>query len=150
MPHSLANVLIHIIFRTKTREILIPADQVRNLHAYIATVCRTHNCPAHAVGGTEDHVHIAASLARTVTISDLVRATKANSSRWLRGESAVSTAFAWQAGYGAFSIGESQLDALKGDIARQGEHHRRVTFRDEFLLFLERYKIDYDERDLHI
>jgi REP-associated tyrosine transposase len=150
MPHSLANVLVHIIFRTKIPRIGIPPDQITDLHAYITAVCRNHDCPAHAVGGTEDHVHIVASLARTVTVSDLVRTIKANSSRCLKQKSSVDAAFAWQSGYGAFSIGQSQLDSLTQYIARQAEHHQRVTFKEEFLLLLDRYKIDYDERDLHL
>jgi REP-associated tyrosine transposase len=148
MAHSLANILIHLVFRTKTSDHSIPSDLLPSLHKYIATVCKSHNCPAHAVGGTTDHVHVVVSLVRTVAVSDLARTIKANSSRSLRQKSAVS--FAWQSGYGAFSIGQSQLDALKCYVARQAEHHRRVTFREEFLLLLQKYRIEYDERDFHV
>jgi len=106
----------------------------------------TCECPAHKIGGTADHVHIALSLARTVIIADLVRTIKADSSKWIKAQRESLSGFAWQNGYGAFSIGQSQLDSLRRYIAQQNEHHRVRTFQEEFREFLRRYNVKYDER----
>jgi REP element-mobilizing transposase RayT len=114
MPQSLANILVHVIFSTKNRVPLILPEIEGELYPYLASICRAHGCPAHAAGGTENHVHIACSLGRTVSVSDLVQEVKRNSSKWIKTKGARYRAFAWQNGYGAFSIGQSQLGALKG------------------------------------
>jgi len=146
MPQSLANVLIHVIFSTKNRAPLIHAAIADELYAYLATACRTCQCPALTVGGTTDHVHILCSLARTVSIADLLEAIKADSSKWVKKWQPALSGFAWQNGYGAFSIGQSQVGAVKRYIGRQSDHHRRRTFQDEFREFLRRYEVPYDER----
>lgn len=146
MAQSLANILLHLIFSTKNRAPFIDPDLERELFPYLATICRTCKCPAHAVGGTDDHVHIACSLARTITVADLLQEIKADSSKWIKTKGAQYGRFEWQAGYGAFSIGQSQLPALRQYIACQREHHKRKTFQEEFREFLQRYQIEYDER----
>jgi len=146
MPQSLASILVHVIFSTKNRVPLILPDIERELYPYLASICRAHGCPAHAVGGTENHVHIACSLGRTVSVSDLIQDVKRSSSKWIKTKGARYDSFAWQNGYGAFSIGQSQLGALKGYIDGQKEHHRVKTFEEEFREFLTRYQIEYDDR----
>jgi putative transposase len=146
MPQSLANVLLHIVFSTKVRVPLISPEIEEDLWAYLATVCRTLDCPAHAIGGMPDHVHIACSLSRTTTIADLLNALKSDSSKWIKALDGKQRDFAWQAGYGAFSIGQSQLDEVRRYIARQKEHHRVRTFQDEFREMLQRYEVPFDER----
>jgi len=141
MPQSLANILVHVIFSTKNRAPLILPETEDELYPYVASICR-----AHAVGGTENHLHIACSLARTITVSRLIEEIKRSSSKWMKTKGARYRAFAWQNGYGAFSIGQSQLGSLKGYIARQKEHHRVKTFEEEFREFLKRYQIEYDDR----
>lgn len=146
MPQSLANVLLHIIFSTKNRVPWIPVDIERELHPYLATICRNHGCPSHEIGGTDDHIHIVCSLARTVTVSSLLAEVKASSSKWIKTKGNQYAGFSWQAGYGAFSIGQSQLETVKKYIVGQREHHRRKTFQEEFREFLEKYQVPHDER----
>jgi REP element-mobilizing transposase RayT len=146
MPQSLANILLHVIFSTKNRVAFIDPEIESELFPYLASICRVCNSPAQAVGGTENHVHIACSLSRTVTLSKLLEEVKRSSSKWIKTKGPKFGSFAWQNGYGAFSIGQSQLGALKGYIAGQREHHRVKTFQEEFREFLKRYQIPYDER----
>jgi hypothetical protein len=101
---------------------------------------------AYRVGGVADHVHIACTLPRTVPVSKLLEEIKKSSSAWIKQQASTSRGFAWQAGYGAFSLGQSQLDALIAYIDGQDEHHRKRTFKEEFVEFLKRYGVDYDER----
>lgn len=101
--------------------------------------------PSLQTGGVSDHVHILCLLSRTISQAELVEEVKKSSSKWMKAEGGV-PGFSWQAGYSAFSIGESQADTVIKYIQNQEEHHRKVTFQDEFLNFLERYKVAYDER----
>jgi len=146
MPQSLANILVHLVFSTKNRAPLIAPEIEGELYPYLASICRACKSPAHAIGGTDDHVHIALSLARTISVADLLEEVKGSSSKWIKTKGPQYAAFAWQNGYGAFSIGQSQLPALKGYVAKQKEHHRRQTYQEEFREFLKRYQVAYDER----
>ena len=146
MPQSLANVILHLVFSTKDRApVLAPAIRP-NLHAYLATVVRNAGCECPRAGGTEDHVHLAIRLARTVAIADLVEEVKTASSKWLKTQTAALASFAWQRGYGVFSTGPADLAALLAHIEGQEEHHRTRTFQDEYRAFLRKYGIDFDER----
>ena len=146
MPQSLANILIHIIFSTKNRDPLIRTEIEPELHPYIASICRACHCPAHEIGGTEDHIHVVCSLGRTTTVATLLEEVKKSTSKWIKTKGEQYSQFSWQAGYGAFSIGQSQLDAVKKYIVGQREHHRRRTFQEEFCEFLAKYQVLYDER----
>ncbi|MBL7224304.1 MAG: IS200/IS605 family transposase [Candidatus Brocadiae bacterium] len=148
MAQSLANILVHLIFSTKNRLPLIRPEVEHELHAYLAAVCREMDCPALDAGGTEDHVHILLSLSRTVTLSSLVEEVKKRSSKWIKTKGEAFAEFAWQAGYGAFSIGQSGVGRVKQYIAKQKEHHRKVSFQDELRAFLRRYQVEFDERYL--
>ena len=97
-------------------------------------------------GGVADHVHLAVRLARTVTVAALVAELKTSSSQWLKTQARDLTGFAWQRGYGAFSVGPADLEALLAYIDDQEEHHRTKTFQDEYRMFLRKYAVDYDER----
>lgn len=112
----------------------------------MATIFRGQKSPSLAINGTTDHVHILFSLARVITIAVLVEEVKTESSKWIKTKGPEFKNFHWQKGYGAFSIGQSQVPAVKRYIARQKEHHRRVTFQEEYRKFLESYGIEYDER----
>jgi len=103
-------------------------------------------CPSHKVGGADDHIHIACSLSRTITIAKLIEEIKTSSSKWIKTKGNKFGMFAWQGGYGAFSIGQSQLDDLRGYIANQRQHHERVSFQDEFRKLCEKYGVPIDER----
>jgi putative transposase len=146
MAQSLSNILLHIVFSTKHRQRWIDVTVEQELFAYLAKACDTLDCPSHAVGGTDDHVHIACSLSRTVTVSKLIQEVKQDSSKWIKTKGRSYGDFAWQNGYGAFSIGQSQLADLRRYIANQRDHHQRVSFQDEYRELLKRYGVQFDEQ----
>jgi REP element-mobilizing transposase RayT len=146
MPQSLASVLIHLLFSTKNREPLIAAEVEADLYAYLGGAFRALGCPLLAGNGTEDHVHLLFRLSRTSTLAQVVEAIKSGSSKWMKGKGPRWAGFYWQAGYGAFSIGEPGVEALRRYIANQKERHRRRSFQEEYRQFLETYQIEYDER----
>jgi len=136
------------VFSTKERQRWIKEAIRPRLHAYLAGACRALGSEAYRVGGTDDHVHIACTLPRTLTVSKLLEEIKTSSSAWVKDQDDALRWFVWQSGYGAFSLGQSQLPVRFGYIDEQREHHRSCSFKDEFLRFLKRYGIDYDERYL--
>ncbi len=147
MPQSLAQVYLHIVFSTKSRKTFLQDEELRReCHAYLAGACKNLDSPSLKVGGTEDHVHMLCVLSREQTVSDLVRDLKRESSKWIKTKSPALGAFYWQQGYGAFSVSPSHVEALRGYIANQEEHHRSETFQDEFRRLMEKYGIEYDER----
>jgi REP element-mobilizing transposase RayT len=146
MPQSLSNLLVHIIFSTKDRELNLTASVRPNLLAYLATVARNAGCECYCVGGIADHVHLAIRLSRIETIAHLIEELKTSSSKWLKTQSPLLSQFSWQHGYGAFSVGPSDLEALRTYINGQEEHHRKCTFQEEYRAFLQKYGVDYDER----
>lgn len=145
MPQSLSKVLVHLIFSTKHREPLIGPEIRPRLHAYVVGILDNLKSPSLQTGGATDHVHILFALGRTVSQADVVEEVKKSSSKWMKAEGG-EAGFSWQAGYGAFSIGESQADTVIHYIQNQEEHHRKVTFQEEFRTFLERYRVAYDEQ----
>jgi REP element-mobilizing transposase RayT len=140
----LSNILVHLVFSTKNRRPLIGPDVEDELWRYLAATCTAHGCHAHRVGGTVDHVHILCGLARTVPVSKLLEEVKTSSSKWMKTKGVGE--FGWQNGYGAFSIGQSQLDDVAGYIAGQKMHHQSSTFQEEYRKFLAKYLVQYDER----
>jgi REP element-mobilizing transposase RayT len=145
MPQSLSIVVIHVIFSTKERHPFLDPDTRPNLHAYLATVARNAGCECYRAGGVADHVHLAIRLSRTLTIADLVENLKTSSSKWLKTQAPNLAAFAWQRGYGCFSVGPADLDSLRAYIDNQEEHHRTRTFQEEFRMFLKKYGVEHDE-----
>jgi len=148
MPQSLSKVLLHVVFSTKNREKSIPRHLRTALHVYLAGVCRARGAEAFRIGGTNDHVHIACSLPRTLTMAKLVEEIKKPSSIWMKGQEGGTPDFSWQSGYGIFSLGQSQLQTLLQYIDNQEEHHQTKSFKEELLELLEKYGVDYDERYL--
>jgi putative transposase len=145
MPQSLSLVVIHVIFSTKDRFPALGEKTRPKLYAYMAGVARNSGCEAYRIGGVADHVHLALRLSRTLTIADLIATLKTSSSAWLKTESPELGGFAWQRGYGCFSVGPSDLQALCTYIDDQSEHHRTRTFQEEFRAFLTKYGVEYDE-----
>src|ERR1035438_4385394 len=146
MPLSLAFVVVHVIFSTKGRKPVID-DAVRgDLHRYLATVARNAGCECYRVDGVADHVHLAIRLSRTTNIAKLVAELKAASSKWLKTQSPALAKFAWQRGYGAFSVGPADLKALVQYIDAQEVHHQKRNFQDEFRAFLKKYGVECDEK----
>ena len=146
MSQSLARLCVHLIFSTKHREAVIH-DAIRDdLHAYMAAVLNNLGCPALIIKSVEDHVHILFDLGRTVSVSSAVEDLKKSSSKWIKTQGMEFSAFAWQAGYGAFAVSESNVGAVRQYIAKQKEHHRRISFQDEYRAFLTKHNVAFDER----
>jgi REP element-mobilizing transposase RayT len=146
MPQSLAEVNIHFIFSTKNRQRLIVDAIASQFHQYIGGIIRGEKCGPLAVGGMPDHVHLLISLSRQTSIAELMRIVKAGSSKWMHEQGHLD--FQWQTGYGAFSVSHSNLDSVRAYIANQVEHHRKMSFQEEYLLFLQKHNVAYDERYL--
>jgi REP element-mobilizing transposase RayT len=146
MAHSYSSILMHCIFSTKDRQRLITPELAAALHPYIGGIARTNGMRALTVGGVEDHVHVLLSLPATMPVARGIQLIKGGSSKWVHETMAGMGGFAWQEGYGAFSIGVSQVDRTRRCIEGQTEHHRTVTFQEEFIGFLERHGIEYDPR----
>ena len=146
MPQSLARLHIHLVLSTKNREPLI-TDPVRDsLHAYMATVLQNLGCAPVLINSVEDHAHLLFDLSRTVSISQAAEDVKKASSKWIKTQGPEFAAFAWQSGYGAFAVSESNVEAVREYIANQREHHRKKSFQEEYRQFLERHRIAFDER----
>ncbi len=147
MPQSLAQLYIHIVFSTKNRHAYLHDKTIREeLHKYLGGTCNNLDCPVLRVGGYTDHVHILCRLGRTITVADLVKELKRESSQWLKTKAPDLADFYWQNGYGAFSISPGHVEALREYIANQEEHHRQESFQDEFRRLLRKYGLEWDER----
>ena len=144
MPQSLSQIYVHLVFSTKGREPFISTAIQPKLHAYLAGTLNAIDCPAITVGGMPEHVHLLFRLARTMTLSEVVKAAKVESSKWMKEEGGLGE-FAWQAGYGAFSVGASQLETVVHYIQNQAEHHAERSFQEEFRRMLGLYQISYNE-----
>jgi REP element-mobilizing transposase RayT len=148
VPQSFASLHHHLIFSTKGRAPLLLGDLPDRLYSYVGGIVRNENGTLVAAGGMPDHVHLLVSLSRESSVSDIVRQIKGSSSRWIHESTPDLRGFAWQAGYGAFAVSYSHIDTVKQYIATQAEHHRTVTFQDEFRAFLRRHNLEFDERYL--
>ena len=149
MPQSLAKLWVHIIFSTRDRYPFLKNPTVQQkVHQYIKSICYKQDCQAMMVGGIGDHVHILTSLSKNISISKLVEEIKKSSSKWIKTLSSVDEAlsqFYWQRGYGAFSVSQSALTAIKSYIQNQQIHHQQQSFQDEFRKFLIRHDVSYSE-----
>lgn len=148
MAATLTRLLVHLVFSTKNRDPRISADLQESLYAYMGGLVRSERCSLLAIGGVSDHVHLLVRLHPDVAVASLVRKLKANSSRWLNNGRSQADRFAWQTGYGAFSTSESQVPVVKRYIANQPEHHKKWSFREEYLELLKRHRVEFDDRFL--
>lgn len=146
MPQSLARIYLHLVFSTKNRAPVIN-DQIRDpLHGYMATVLKNLGCYANLINSVEDHAHLLFELGRTVGVSKVVEDVKKSSSKWIKTQPGGVAIFAWQNGYGVFSVSHSNLETVREYIASQREHHRTRTFQEELRTLLEKHGVAYDER----
>jgi len=145
MPHSLADLLIHVIFSTKDRRPILDNDQRPKLFPYMAGIVGERGGKAHIINGTKDHVHMLVSVPTSLSAADLMRHVKGSSSRWVHRELPGQREFGWQRGFAAFSVSRSRCQQVYEYIARQEEHHRKVSFKEELTAFLKKHGIEYDE-----
>jgi len=147
MPSTHTNLLYHIVFATKERAPVIMADWRERLHEYLGGTVRGFDGTPLGVGGTADHVHLLVALKPTHCLSDFMRDLKRASSTWMCATTQERD-FRWQEGYAAFTVSASSSDAVRNYIIHQEEHHRRKTFREELIEFLQKSGVEYDERYL--
>jgi len=146
MGHTFSNLLVHTIFSTKDRLPTIRESFRQRLYEYMSGIARTEFGRALCIGGTPNHVHGLIVLATDVSVAEAVRKWKSLSSKWVHETFPGTRDFAWQSGYGAFSVSRSNVPKVAGYIERQAEHHTKVTFEEEFVAFLKRHGIEHDPR----
>ena len=148
MPQSLAKVLVHIVYSTKHCKPWLNDPGFRSeLYAYNATILREEvDSPAILINGVEDHLHILCLLSRKVAIMDVIKESKTETSKWIKKQGTSRVDFQWQAGYGIFSVSQSNVEQVKRYIANQEEHHKRISFKDEFREMCKRHGLEIDER----
>ncbi len=146
MGQTFTTIRVHVVFSTKERRPFIVDDLQPRLWDYIGGIGRNHRIPIHAVGGADNHTHILLSLPPTMLLAKAVQILKAYSSKWINEEGLVKGRFAWQDGYGGFSVSQSNADAVMHYIQNQSEHHRKHSFEDEFRSLLLRHGVKMDER----
>ena len=147
MPQSLSAVYIHLVFSTKNRRPFLRDPALRaSLHAYLGEISNRLDCQPVIAGGAEDHVHLLARFGRTITQAEWVKELKRVSNQWLKEQDAALADFEWQAGYGAFSVSQSNLEPVRAYIADQEQHHHKLTFQDELRALLRKHDMDWDER----
>lgn len=145
MPQSLVKILIHVVFSTKNRADLIVPEVESGLFAYIHGIVENNNSKLIIANGTTNHIHLLISLGKTMNVSQLIGDIKRDSSKWIKSQDNFAN-FYWQEGYGAFSIGQSQVPDVVKYIQDQKEHHRTKDFKDEFRGLCQKYGVDIDER----
>ncbi|HEX5470677.1 MAG TPA: IS200/IS605 family transposase [Lacipirellulaceae bacterium] len=146
MSHSYVSALFHCVFSTKERRKTITAELQERLWPYMGGIARENKMRALTIGGIEDHVHLLLSIPSTLSVAKSLQLIKGGSSKWVHDTFPKFIGFEWQEGYGAFSVGMSQVPDTTAYIANQREHHRTKTFQEEFIAFLERHGIEYDSR----
>jgi putative transposase len=146
MPQSLSKIILHAIFSTRNREPWLDSDVRPRVHAYLATICRDLGTELVRVGGFADHVHIVATLPRTLSQAQFIEQIKKVSSKWIKAVDVRYRGFFWQRGYGAFSVSPSQLSPVLEYINKQQEHHRTRTFEEEYCELLRKHGLNFDER----
>ncbi len=146
MGQSLVKNYLHIVFSTKHRAPLIDQQIEVELHGYLGGICNKLGCQVIKIGGYTDHIHILCMLSKKITLMKLMEELKSHSSKWIKTKGAEYDNFYWQDGYGAFSVNPSEVEIVVNYIVNQKEHHSKKTFQTEYKAFLEKYKVDFDER----
>ena len=146
MPHTYSSCLVHYVFSTKGRRKMISPDLRRRLWPYLGGIAAQNGMKALAIGGTDDHVHVLLLLSTTHSVAKAIQLIKGGSSKWIHDTFPTHNTFAWQEGYGAFSVAVSGVDETLRYIESQETHHRTTTFEQEFLAFLRRHGLEFDER----
>ncbi len=148
MANTYSQLIIQVVFAVKDRQNLLPKQHREELHKYITGIVQQHGHKLLAIFAMPDHVHLLVGLAPGTAVSDLVRDVKASSSKFINEKKWMPFKFAWQEGFGAFSYSRSQVDAVVQYILKQEEHHRKKTFREEYVEFLQKFEVDYKDQYL--
>jgi putative transposase len=148
MPQSLTKVYVHLVFSTKNRYPFIDDSIKEELFSYLGGVCKELESSPIRVGGYSDHVHILCILSKKIALMDLLEEVKKRSSKWIKTKGEAYKFFYWQDGYGAFSVNPTEVEVVAKYIENQAEHHNKKDFKEEYLGFLNKYKVDYNEKYL--
>lgn len=146
MAQSLSKLFVHLIFHIKTTSVKIREEDETRLYAYMGSVIKSNESIPILINGVEDHIHILCVMSKNIALSKLMEEIKRHSSRWIKGINNHYEKFAWQGGYGGFSVSPSLHDRTKVYIETQKEHHKKMTFQEEYLMFLKEYGIKYNEK----
>jgi REP element-mobilizing transposase RayT len=148
MAQSLSKLYIHLIFHIKISSVLIKDVHKKELYAYMGAIIKDNDSIPILINGTNDHIHILCVLSKNISMAKLVEEIKRHSSRWIKTVDNYYSKFAWQGGYAGFSVSQSIHDKTKKYISQQEEHHKKVSFKEELLAFLNEYGVDYNEEYL--
>lgn len=148
MAQSLSKLYVHLIYHIKNSSVLVRDEEKQQLYAYIGSVLKSNESIPIVINGTHDHVHILCVMSKNIALAKLVEEVKRHSSRWIKTLDNYYSEFAWQGGYGGFSVSPSIHDKTKRYIENQKHHHKKMTFQEEYLKFLKEYGIDYNEQYL--
>lgn len=148
MPNTYTSLLFHVVFSTKNRVPLLSKGLQNRLYPYVSGIANTNDFKILKSGGTDNHIHSLFSLKPDRSLSKAVQLIKGGSSKWIHDNFSKLKIFSWQEGYGAFSVSISQIDIVKKYIDNQEEHHKKISFQEEYLELLKRNKIDFDPKYL--
>ena len=148
MSQSLSKIYLHIIFHTKNSNCIIRKQEKDELYAYMGSIINDNQSIPILINGVEDHVHILCVMSKNIALAKLVEEIKRHSSRWIKTKNNYYSNFAWQGGYAGFSVSPSLHDKTKHYIENQEAHHKKMTFKEEYLLFLKEYEIEFNEQYL--
>jgi len=146
LAQTLVSLLVHVVFSTKNRADLIGPDIESDLYKYISGTLRKLESPCLIIGGTPNHLHLLVSQSKNIALAFLLEELKKSSSKWMKQQDTSLRLFKWQDGYGAFTVGQSNVATLKRYIERQKSHHQRRSFEDELRGLLKKYQVEYNER----
>jgi putative transposase len=146
MPQSIVKLFAHIVFSTKNRADLIHPEIENELFGYIHGIVENNEARLIIGNGTTDHIHLLVSLPKKIDIPELIGDIKRDSSTWVKKQDSQFSNFYWQRGYGAFSVGQLEIEVVKNYIAKQKEHHKTKDFKTEYRGFLKKYDVEYDEQ----
>jgi len=148
MSQSLSKLFVHVVFHTKYNKPMIRPKEEHELYAYIGAIIKDNQSIPIVINGVDDHIHILFVMSKNIALAKIVEEIKRHSSRWIKTKSDHYANFAWQGGYGGFSVSPSLHDRTKRYIENQKQHHHKQTYKEEYVMFLKEYGIDYDERYL--
>ena len=148
MSHSLSKLYVHLIFHVKDEQVFIRPEDEKELYAYMGGIIKQTSSDPIKIGGVGNHVHILANMSKNISLSKFLEEIKKNSSRWIKTKNAYYKNFAWQVGYAGYSVSQSKVEVVKRYIERQKEHHKKISFREEYLKFLREYSVGFDEKYL--
>lgn len=148
MGSTLTNLIFHVVFSTKNREPIINKEIKEELYNYLGGIIKGEGAIPVQIGGMPDHIHIILKLKPIHSLSDIMQKVKGNSSKWINKQKKLTGKFAWQDGYGAFTVSESQVPVVVKYVKDQEEHHKKFSFKNEFIQILKLHQIEYNEQYL--